>query len=142
MSGDQKAKQHALVMWVIWFVLLQSVFAIQLLAGKGLPKGEKAVEPMAFWLWMICFLPILVSTGIRWLVIPKQQAREKQLVGMIVGLALAEAPVYFQLFLIGDGYPQNQIVILMVAVVCLIQFAPSYATPGYDLNKDRTSNPN
>lgn len=63
-------------------------------------------------------------------------AREKQLVVMIIGLALAEAPVYFQLFFIGNGYPQNQIAILMVAVVCLIQSAPSDATPGYDLRKD------
>ena len=136
MSEDNKAKQYALVMWGIWFALLQSVFAIQLLIGEGLPKWENADDPMAVWLWVICFLPIVISTGIRWLVLPKQNARKKQLVLMIIGLALAEAPVYFQLFLLGDGYPQNQIAILMVAVVCLIQFAPSYATPGYDLRKD------
>jgi hypothetical protein len=50
---------------------------------------------------------------------------------MIVGLSLSEAPVFFSLFLVGPDYPQNQLAVLMVAVVSLIQFAPSYATPGY-----------
>lgn len=65
-----------------------------------------------------------------------EQAREK-FVAMIIGLALAEAPVFFQLFLIGPDYPQNQIAVLMVAVVAIIQFAPSYATPGYEGRKVR-----
>lgn len=128
-------KQHALVMWIIWFAFLQSVFVVQIVLGKGLPKGENAVEPMAAWLWLICFGPLVVATIIRWLVIPKIERKQRQLVAMIVGMALAEGPVYFQLFLMGSDYPQNQVAVLMVAVVCLIQFAPSYATPGYDLTK-------
>jgi hypothetical protein len=52
---------------------------------------------------------------------------------LIFGLALAEASILFELFLIGPDYPQNQIVGLMVAVFSLIQFAPIYATPGVDV---------
>jgi hypothetical protein len=140
MSEDKSAKQHALVMWIIWFVFLQSVFVVQILVGKGLPKGENASEPMALWVWLICLIPLLVAIGIRWLVIPKIRAKQKKLVAMQIGLAAAEAPVYFQLFLMGSDYPQNQIAVLMIAVVCLIQFAPSYATPGYDLKKGIAAN--
>jgi hypothetical protein len=130
------AKQHSLVMWIIWFAFLQSVFIVQIIVGKGLPEGENAAEPMASWVWLICLFPLLLATCIRWLVIPKIRERQKQLVAMLIGLALAEVPVYFQLFLMGTDYPQNQIAVLMVALVCLIQFAPSYATPGYDPKKD------
>jgi hypothetical protein len=35
------------------------------------------------------------------------------------------------IFLVGADYPQYQIAILMAAVFSIIQFAPSYATPGY-----------
>ena len=131
MESERKAKQHAFVMWIAWFAFLQSAFAIQLLVGEGLPKRENAAEPMASWLWVICFLPLVISTVLRWVVIPRSAARNGQFVVMIVGLALAEASVNFQLFLVGDGYPQNQIAILIIAIFCLIQFAPSYATPGY-----------
>jgi heme/copper-type cytochrome/quinol oxidase subunit 4 len=131
MSGNRSAKQHAIIMWVIWLAFLQSVFVVQILIGKGLPEGENAQEPMALWIWIVCFAPLIVSTVIRWLVIPKIEVKRKQLVALLIGMGLAEVPVYFQLFLMGPDYPQNQIAVLMVAVVCLIQHAPSYATPGY-----------
>lgn len=136
MSDDKSSKQHALVMWIIWLAFLQSAFVVQIFIGKGLPKGENASEPMALWLWLICALPLIAATALRWLIIPKVKEKQKQLVCLLIGLGLAEGPVYFQLFLFGGDYPQNQIAVLMVAVVCLIQFAPSYATPGYDLSKD------
>lgn len=126
-----QSKQQAIVMWVLWFSMLQGVFIIQWILGKGIPGGENAAEPMAAWLWLLCFAPIALATAIRWWVIPKLTAAQPMLVAMIVGLSLSEAPVFFSLFLVGPDYPQNQIAVLMLAVVSLIQFAPSYATPGY-----------
>jgi len=125
------AKQQAIVMWILWFAMLQGVFIIQWVLGKGIPGGDNIEAPMAAWLWVLCFAPILVATGIRWGVIPKLKLPQQQIVAMIVGLSLSEAPVFFSLFLVGPDYPQNQLAVLMVAVVSLIQFAPSYATPGY-----------
>lgn len=132
MNATSSPNAHAILMWIVWFAFLQSVFVVQIAIAKGLPEGQNIEAPMAAWLWLICFVPLLVATIIRWLVLPKMVARHKQLVAMLIGLVCAEAPVYFQLFLMGTDYPQNQIAVLMVAVVCLIQFAPSYATPGYD----------
>lgn len=86
---------------------------------------------MGTWLWAICTLPILIATALRWWVIPKIKAQQKMLVAMIIGCALSEQPIFFSLFLIGADYPQNQIAVLMLSVVSLIQFAPSYGTPGY-----------
>jgi hypothetical protein len=133
-------KQHAIVMWVIWFAILQGAFVIQWIVGKGIPGGDNIEEPMAAWLWVICFLPVMIASCIRWLVIPKIQQPQLQLVAMIAGLSLSEAPVFFSLFLIGSDYPQYQIAVLMLAVVSIIQFAPSYATPGYDLETKSAAN--
>jgi len=127
-------KQHALVMWIIWFAQLQAAFVFQWFLAGGFSKGENVAEPMALWLWLVCLIPLVVAAGVRWLVIPKIVQPVQQLVAMIVGLALSEASVLMGIFLVAPDYPQNQIGLLMVAVVSLIQFAPSYATPGYKVD--------
>lgn len=131
----QTTKQHALVMWVLWFAQLQAAFIFQMFLGDGFSKAANAAEPMALWLWLICCVPLVLATAIRWLIIPKIQLPQQQLMAMIIGLALAEGTVLLSIFLVAPDYPQNQIGILMVAVVALIQFAPSYATPGYKVEK-------
>ena len=88
---------------------------------------------MASWLWVLCFVPIILATIVRWWVIPKLKDQKQMLSALIVGLALTEASILFELFQIGSDYPQNQIAVLMVAVFSLIQFAPIYATPGVDV---------
>ena len=122
-------KQHAFVMWIIWFVFLQAAFAYHFILGDGFPWGENAAEPMAGWLWVLCVVPIVLATMVRWLVIPKLKDQKQMLIALIVGLALTEAPIFFEIFLIGSDYPQNQIAVLMIAVFSLIQFAPIYGTP-------------
>lgn len=121
-------------MWIIWFAQLQAAFVFQFFLADGFSKGENAADPMVFWLWLACLLPLVVATGIRWLVIPKVTQAAQQLVAMIVGLALAEVSVLMGIFLVAPEYPQNQIGFLMVGVVSIIQFAPSYATPGYKVD--------
>lgn len=119
-------KQPPLVPWIIWFALLQGALVIQFVLGKGFPSGDNAAEPMASWLWFACFVPILVATVIRWVVIPRTSEQGKRLVAMIIGLALSENPILFSLFLIGDAYPQNQVAVLIVAFWSMLQFAPIY----------------
>lgn len=124
-------KQQAFVMWILWFAFLQSALIIHFVLGGGFPSGENASELMALWLWVAVATPLLLATGLRWFVLPKLKLQRQQMVAMIIGLALCEQPIFFSLFLIGDSYPQNQIAVLMASVFALIQFAPSYATPGY-----------
>jgi hypothetical protein len=130
---DRMQKQQALVMWIIWFVFLQMAFAYHFVLEDGFPSGDNAAAPMASWLWVLCLLPTILATMVRWWVIPKLKDQKQMLIALIVGLGLTDAPILFELFLIGSDYPQNQIVVLMVAVFSLIQFAPIYATPGVDV---------
>jgi hypothetical protein len=127
-------KQQAIVMWVIWFAMLQFAFVVHFIVGGGFPSGENAVEPMAAWLWIACFVPLVAATLLRWLVMPKIKEQARLLVAMVIGLALSEQPILISLFLIGADYPQIQIGVLCVSVVSLIQFAPSYGTPGYNID--------
>ena len=128
-------RAHAVIMWIIWFAQLQAAFVFQFFLSDGFTKGDNTADPMALWLWMICFLPLVAATGIRWLALSKRTRPEQQLVRMFVGLALSEASVLLGIFLVAPDYPQNQIGLLMVGVVSLIQFAPSYATPGYKIDQ-------
>jgi len=121
-------KQHSIIMWVLWFAMFQSAFVYHFIIGDGFPRGENAAEPMATWLWGLCLGPIVAATIVRWWVIPRLKTPASQLVGLIVGMSLAETAIFFEIFLIGPDYPQNQIAVLMVAIVGLIQFVPSYAT--------------
>ena len=130
---DRMQKQQAFVMWIIWFGFLQMAFAYHFVLEDGFPSGDNAAETMASWLWVLCLLPIILATIVRWWVIPKLKDQKQMLSALIVGLALTEASILFELFQIGSDYPQNQIVVLMVAVFSLIQFAPIYATPGVDV---------
>lgn len=127
-------KQQALVPWIIWFALLQSSFAYHFFLGDGFPSGPNAPEPMAVTNWIICFAPLVAATLIRWFVITRLKEPKHMLVAMIIGLGLSEAAILMEIFLMND-YPQYQIAVLIVALVSIIQFAPSYSTPGYNISK-------
>ncbi|MEM1221260.1 MAG: hypothetical protein AAGH40_00745 [Verrucomicrobiota bacterium] len=128
--------KQVITMWIVWFAMLQSAFVFSYFLGDGLPKGKNAAAPMAAWIWVVCFLPLVVATILRWIVLPKIKEPQHQLTFMIIGLSMGESAVFFQLFLIGPEYPQNQIAVLIVAVLVLILMAPSYATPGIKPTKD------
>lgn len=132
------SKQHAIIMWVIWFSFFQTAFILNFFLGGGFPSGPNSEEPMAFWYWIVAGLPLVAATFIRWKIIPALKEPQKQLVAMIVGLALSEGAIFVEIFLIGPDYPQYQVAVLMASVFCTLQFAPSYATPGYKLPKDKS----
>ena len=117
-------------MWIIWFAFLQSAFIYHFFVGDGFPEGDNVAEPMTLWLWALCIVPVVLATVVRWVLVPKLTQQSHMLVAMVVGLGLTEVSIGLELFLIGADYPQSQIVVLMLAVLSLIQFAPIYATPG------------
>lgn len=120
-------RNQVLVLWIVWFAFLQVAFAYHFILDGGLPSGENIAEPMNPTFWALCLAPILAATVIRWIVLPKLPDFQPKLVAQIVGMALAESAILFEIFLIGSDYPQNQIAILVVALFALFQFAPTHA---------------
>jgi len=128
--SEGPTKQHAMIMWIIWFAYLQSMLAIQFFIGGGIPSGDNIAEPMPLGLWVAAICPALIAITLRWSLMHKLRQPAQQLPALIVGLALSELPLFISLFLVGSDYPQNQIVILMIAFFSGLQYAPIYATPG------------
>ncbi len=127
---------QALVLWIIWFAMLVSVFIFQFILGGGIPSGPDDGQPNTAIL-VLSIAVILIATMIRWFVIPRQTEADKLLVVMIVGIAFAESAQFFQLFLIGDAYPRTQLTLFVFSVLGIAQFAPVYAgklRPGYRSN--------
>ncbi|WP_269526892.1 hypothetical protein [Coraliomargarita parva] len=130
-----REKQRALVAWIIWFAILQAAFIYPFLLGGGFPKGDNSPEAVHPALWALCIGPVLLATALRWLILPRVQTdSQQQLSMMIVGLALSEGPILFSIFLLPE-HPQYRIAVWMLAIVSVIQFAPSYATPGFKIEK-------
>ncbi len=123
---NQTAPNKTLVLWVIWAAMLAALFKFQFFLGGGLPSGEDdGMADLPFLAMAIGAL--LASTAIRWIVLPRQKSEDAVLVTMIIGIALAESAQFFQLFLIGDAYPQTQLTIFVFAVLGVAQFVPIYA---------------
>ena len=75
---------------------------------------------------LICIAGVAIGTLIRWLVIPKLNDKPKLLRAMVVGLALSQGSGLLQIFLLGKEYPDSQKLIFVLAVLGVVQFAPTY----------------
>lgn len=115
-----------LVFWIIWAAILSGVFVMQFTIGHGIPSGNNdrgvPVSPMAF----VAIGQVVIATVIRWLWIPRLTQPRQQLVAMIIGVALAEAANTFGLFLIAPNQPETKLLIFVLAIVGIVQFAPTY----------------
>lgn len=116
----------AMILWMIWAAMFLAAFIYQAILGGGIPSGEdgEGLEWMFVWLCFACFA---ASTALRWLLIPKVKRFEKVFPIMVAGLAFAEAPQFFQIFLIGPDYPATQLSIFILAVLTLLQWVPTFA---------------
>ena len=111
--------------WVIWGAILIGLFVVQFYMGGGIPTGDQMENPPTV-MSLICIAGVAIGTLIRWLVIPKLNDNLKLLRAMIVGLALCEGSGIQQIFLLGKEYPDTQKLIFVLAVLGVVQFAPTY----------------
>ena len=114
-----------LIAWVIWGAILMGLFVLQFFIGGGIPTGDQMENPPTV-MSLICIAGVAIGTLIRWLVIPKLNDNLKLLPAMIVGLALCESSGLLQMFLLGKEYGDTQKLIFVLAVLGVVQFAPTY----------------
>lgn len=101
---------------------------LQFLIGHGLPQGvDQGQAPLPF--VGIAIVTATLSFAMRMLVLPRMQDLVKKLPMMIVGLALAETTHFLGMFLIGEKFPQTQLALFVVSVLCTLVHAPIYAKP-------------
>jgi len=118
---------RALVLWVIWFAMLCSVFLYQLILGKGVPHGsnlQSSSTPPIVW---VAIAQVAAASFIRWLLIPRTKEVPKMVVLMIIGLALGEGVEFYGLFLVPHDQPETKLLLWILSILGIAQFAPVYA---------------
>ena len=125
MKNETMRSPDQLIAWVICGAILMGLFILQFFIGGGIPTGDQMENPPTV-MSLICIAGVAIGTLIRWLVIPKLNDNLKLLPAMIVGLALCESSGLLQMFLLGKEYPDTQKLIFVLAVLGVVQFAPTY----------------
>ena len=125
MKNETMTSTDQLIAWVIWGAILMGLFVLQFFIGGGIPTGDEMENPPTV-MSLICIAGVAIGTLIRWLVIPKLNDKPKLLRAMLVGLALSQGSGVLQIFLLGKEYPDSQKLIFVLAVLGVVQFAPTY----------------
>lgn len=126
-SSQPNALPQPLILWIIWASIFSGIFFIQFLVGGGFPSGESETSfPMPMGLVALS-LP-LASLVIRWVVLPRFHDFNTLLPVMIVGMALAEAGCFMEMFLIAPEYPRTRMTVFLFSAAVMLQYAPVYAT--------------
>ena len=125
MQNETMRSPDQLIAWVLWGAILMGLFFLQFFIGGGIPTGDEMENPPTV-MSLICIAGVAIGTLIRWLVIPKLNDKPKLLRAMVVGLALSQGSGLLQIFLLGKEYPDSQKLIFVLAVLGVVQFAPTY----------------
>ena len=125
MQNETMRSTDQIIAWVIWGAILIGLFFLQFFIGGGIPTGDEMENPPTV-MSLICIAGVAIGTLIRWLVIPKLNDKPKLLRAMVVGLALSQGSGLLQIFLLGKEYPDSQKLIFVLAVLGVVQFAPTY----------------
>ena len=125
MKNETMRSPDQLIAWGLWGAILMGLFVLQFFIGGGIPTGDQMENPPTV-MSLICIACVAIGTLIRWLVIPKLNDNLKLLRAMIVGLALCEGSGLPQISLLRKEYPDTQKLIFVLAVLGVVQFAPTY----------------
>jgi hypothetical protein len=124
---ERTASSQKLILWVIWFALVSSIVAYQLILGHGIPYGPNVPSTETSPFAAVAIGEIIAASVIRWLLIPKTRGAGKLLVLMIIGLALSEGAEFFGLFLVANDQPETKLAIWILSLLSALQFMPVYA---------------
>ncbi len=125
----QDASPNPFIPWILWFAYLQATFVVVYLLRDFFTREGEPATGLILFVAIVSMLLFAAASFIRWRILSRPLGPSKQLVLLIVGLALSETPVFLSIFMLG-GEPSAQFALLILAVLSIIQFAPTYATPG------------
>ena len=123
MSNEPEFKQPVIMWWIIWAALFSGVFVIYFAVGSSGAGTQAASASPDSRMWMVCFAPFLISTAIRWLILPRAQNVQKAFSLFVVGLALAELPCILGVF----EFPEHKMELFGLGVLGMLQFIPYFA---------------
>ena len=121
MNNDNASGSHPkqlMVWWVIWFAFLVGIVQIYFIIGRTV-ESSTANASFNF----LGLAPFVVSSLIRWIVLPKMRRPQSALAMFIVGIAIAESSCFLGLFL----FPAHKVELFALSVLGIVQFAPFFA---------------
>ncbi len=120
-------KSPKMVLWIVWYVLLSGCFIYPFILGNGWPSGANGLGTVPLFTYLLAYGSIFVSLIIRWVILPRFHSFSQVLTSMIIGMALAEAVVFYGLFLVGSEFPETQMQFYLLGIFGVAQFAPIFA---------------
>lgn len=106
-----------MVWWILWFGITGGLVAIH----ATIPVAES--EPTTGGLKHLPMVPLLASSGLRWMVLPRITDGLRAFPLFVVGLALAEGGSILGLFLV----PDLRQTYLVLGVIGLAQYVPFFS---------------
>lgn len=118
----QRNRAKLLIWWIIWGSVLGGLALIYVLLGRG-PQGPKELVAEKALTGLVGLIPLMVSTVIRWLVLPRYTEMGRALVMFVFGLSLAEGCGLLGIFL-GGPYRDD---LFLLGLLGIAQYAPFFA---------------
>jgi hypothetical protein len=105
-----------LIWWILWFAMTNGLIVQRFFLAKGFNDGDGSLA-------LVAIAPLLVSAGIRFLLLPRMKTKLKAFPIFIVGLATAEACGLLGIFLGGTHIDE----LFGASLVMLLLYAPLFA---------------
>lgn len=130
-SAEQVRKANLFVLWLLWAIFQVGVCVMYYFLSGAAGGRPTAVAPTTSPTWLLAAIPVLISCGIRWFVLPKLASLEKAKILFIVGLVLSEMTNTFGLFF----FPAHRLDLFVIAALGILQYIPFFAAK-YDRRTD------
>lgn len=106
--------------WIIWLALQSGVFITYTVIGSSAaPSVASADSPI----WQAAFAPVVISTFIRWVVLPRIKSFQSGFTWFVIGMAMAESACIMGLFV----FPAHRDELFLTGAVGIFQFIPFFA---------------
>lgn len=109
--------------WIVWLAILCGPVVMFVVWRSQSEPGAKTLGGFAWF----ALLPLLFSSGLRWLLLPRQQIAIKAYVIFVMGLATAESCSLLGIFLGGE----HRFDLFVLGLLGVLQWMPLFARRFY-----------
>lgn len=115
-------KKKVIIWWVLWLAILQGMILIYFILGRSAPSPQIHASPEVM-RWALLLGPLLISTFLRWGLLPRARNAGAALPLFIMGLALAESICMFGVLM----FPQHKQEFFVTSLIGIFQYLPYFA---------------
>jgi hypothetical protein len=116
------AKTTLIVWWLIWLGILGALVSVRIVVGDR--AEELGAGGKSGLLAYVGVGPLVLSTLLRWFVMPRMTERAQALVVFVVGVSLAEGCGLLGIFLGGE----HRDTLFLLGIIGVAQWIPLFAT--------------